>query len=83
MKQFPIITEITPEVLHGAMDQLAMNIGIAFGAYLNDNKYYPHATIKGLWCQSYHEITFNTPELYDQFINELLCKSVNKDASAS
>ena len=34
MKQFPIITEIAPDVLHGAMDQHAENIAVAFGEYL-------------------------------------------------
>jgi hypothetical protein len=36
MKQFPIITEIEPEVLHGAMNAHAQNIAIGFANYLHD-----------------------------------------------
>ncbi len=83
MKEFPIITEITPEVLHGAMDQHAEYLGIAFGDWLSLN-YQPHAE-HGYWIDHHNNnhMPQSTKYIYKLFINELLCKSVSQDVSAN
>jgi hypothetical protein len=77
MKHFPIITEIEPEVLHGAMDSHAKNIAIAFGEYLKKFKW------NGSYWENSGGLEWSTDLMYKKFLNEITCKNVSQDVSAS
>lgn len=92
MKEFTIITEITPDVLHGAMDQHAENIAMAFSEWCASSYHREFESLdsslpvnerkyRQFWMDN-DQREYSTKQLYDQF-KEFLCKNVNQDASAN
>jgi hypothetical protein len=80
MKQFPIITEITPEVLHGAMDQHARNISKAFVEWKEEKLMTGVRNGKIIYWYSTDECSdikgaLTTDELYELFYKEIINKS--------
>lgn len=67
MNQFPIITEITPDVLHGAMDQHAKNISMAFADWLNETNWGEKQT----WGRHNPPSYPTTEQLYEIFKKEI------------
>jgi hypothetical protein len=73
MKQFPIITEIEPEVLHGAMDAHAQNIGLGFGNFLHDYTPFIFDAFDGpLKVYQKNGENYTIEQLYSKYISELL-----------
>lgn len=71
MKQFPILTEIDPEVLHGAMDSHAKNISLGFADWILSEGYV-QSTKSDKWCRKYGGVILSTTELYTLYINDIL-----------
>jgi hypothetical protein len=93
MKQFPIITEIEPEVLKGAMDAHALRLSIGFGYWLkhldNGTTHFDPVTKEETSSIGFSPFdcftdgTMPIEQLYSEFIKYISCKNVNPDAYAN